>query len=58
MLENIPAFMQNPSDKLNSFYYVILLRLHAAICRVRFVFWRMRNTSDATIRHRLVQVVI
>ena len=32
--------------------------LHAAIFRLQFVFWRMRNTADATIRHRKVQVVI
>ena len=32
------------------------VRLHAVICCVRFIFWHMRNTADATIR--LVQVVI
>ncbi len=34
------------------------VRLHAAICRPRFVFWRMRNAADATIRHLYVQVVM
>ena len=33
-------------------YARVKIRLHAAICQVRFVFWRMRNTVDATIRHR------
>ena len=27
------------------------VRLRAAICPVRFVFWRMKNTGEATIRH-------
>jgi hypothetical protein len=27
----------------------IKVHLHAAICRVRFIFWRMRNTVDTTV---------
>ena len=34
------------------------VRLDAAICRVRLVFWRMRNTADATIRLRYQRIGI
>jgi hypothetical protein len=34
------------------------LRLHAEICRARFVFWRMKNTADAIIRLRSHYTVI
>ena len=37
---------------------LIKVRLHVTICQLRFVFWRMRNTADATFRHRYVPVVI
>jgi hypothetical protein len=32
----------------------IYVLLHAAICRLRFVFWRMKIIADATISIRLV----
>ncbi len=32
------------------------VRLHVTICQLRFVFWRMRNTADATFRHRYHRV--
>jgi hypothetical protein len=46
---------RNFHDKLFSrilsacFLWRIKLRLHAAICRARFVFWRMQFTANATI---------
>ena len=35
----------------------IKVRLHAAICRLRFIFWRMRNTADAIIQHRSISSI-
>ncbi len=35
------------------FVDILKVLSHATIGRVRFVFWRMRNTTDAILRHRL-----